>query len=100
MADVIEVPVKGGTLYFAAAGSTGPQAYSATTTTAKAVEGLEDILDRVRALGETIAERLRGLKRQNAEVTLGIKVTAMGKFIIAEAGAEASISIKLILPPD
>jgi hypothetical protein len=97
MADLIEVPIKGGTLVFAAAGSEGPQAFSGGSLTERATESIEQVLDGVRNLGETIAGKLSNLGYADAEVCFGIKVTGTGKFIVAEASTEASISIKLLL---
>lgn len=98
MADLIEVPINNGTLLFAAAGSTGAQAYGGQEIVAKATETFDHILDQVCELGGTIAKKLDGLKQYNSEVTFGIKVTGKGKFIIAETYAEASITIKLTIP--
>jgi hypothetical protein len=98
VADLIEVPITGGTLLFAAAGSSGPQAYTSQQVVAKATDALDDVLDKVCRLGETIGKKLSSLTQYDKEVEFGIKVTGKGKFIVAEASAEASISIKLIMP--
>jgi hypothetical protein len=96
MADLVEVPFKGGTILFAAAGRGGAQAFSASPVTVKATETFEEILDAVRGLGEAMAEKLSDLKFGTAEASFGVKFTGKGKFIVAEASAEASVTIKLL----
>jgi hypothetical protein len=95
MAEMVEVPFEGGTVLFAAAGSGGAQAFTGASITVRASESLEEVLDAVRKLAETMADKLSGLKFGTAEASFGIKFTGKGKFIVAEAGAEASLSIKL-----
>ena len=87
MAELIEVPFKGGNLVFAAAGSDGAQAYSAASAVIRATETLDEILDTIKSLGSTMAEKLAGIEFAQAEASFGIKFTGKGKFIVAEASA-------------
>jgi hypothetical protein len=96
MADLVEVPFDGGTLLFAAAGSEGAQAFSTGTVTIKATETFNEVLASVVAMGEQIARQISTLKCDSAEASFGIKFTGKGKFIVAEASAEASLTIKLV----
>lgn len=96
MADLIEVPFNGGTVLFAATGSSdGPEAYGGTSVSVKAQETFEQALDAVRALGEVMAGKLKGLEFASAEASFGISFTGKGKFIVAEASAQASVTVKL-----
>jgi hypothetical protein len=96
MADLIELPFKGGTLLVAAAGTTGAQAFTGSNTIVKATQTFEEVLDTARSLGDTMAEKLKGLNFANAEASFGVKFTGKGGFIIAEASAEASFTIKFV----
>jgi hypothetical protein len=93
MADLVEVPFKGGTIVFAA-GSSGPRAYT-TSVTEKAAESLEAALDMVKSMADAMSARLDGIKCNGAEASFGITVTGKGRFIVAEASAQASITVKL-----
>lgn len=95
MADLVEVPFDGGTILFAVAGSEGPRAFGGVPTVVAAVETFDQVLDQVRAIGETVARKLAGLEYASAEAAFGIKVTGKGKFIVAEASAEASLTFTL-----
>ena len=97
MSDLVEVSFAGGTITFAAVGSTGPQAFSLATTAQKAQETLEEVLDQVRSMAEALGSKLAGLDLAGAEATFGISFTGKGKFIVAEASASASISVKVSL---
>ena len=97
MADLVEVPFAGGSIIFAAAGSTGPQAFGGGGVTQKAQETLEEVLAQVRAMAEALGAKLAGLDFASAEATFGISFTGRGKFIVAEASGSASISVKIAL---
>ena len=73
----------------------GLRRYTPKTIT-KAAETLDEVLDQVRRMGEAMAKRLADLKYASAEASFGIKVTGKGKFIVAEASAEASLTFKLV----
>jgi hypothetical protein len=95
VADLVEVPFDGGTITFAAIGSTGPQGFSADASIGKAADSLDAALRVVRELGTAMANQLRGLEVAGAEATFGISFTGKGKFIVAEASAAASLTFKL-----
>ena len=95
MANLIEVPFKGGSVVFAAAGSGGPEAYTGADLAKRAQDTFEDALDAVRAMGEAMSEKLKGLNFASAEASFGISFTGKGKFIVAEASGQASVTVKL-----
>lgn len=95
MAELVEVPFEGGSLLFAAAGSDGPSAFTGAATVARATESLDGILDQVANLGALMRRKLASVDFDSAEASIGIKVTGKGKFIVAEASAEASLTVKL-----
>lgn len=95
MSELVEVPFEGGALVFATVGSTGPEAFTGLDSIKKATENLDEVLDRVILLGEAMARKLEGLDLASAEVSFGISFTGKGKFIIAEASANASLTFKL-----
>jgi hypothetical protein len=97
MADLVVVPFAGGSITFAAAGSTGPEAFGGTGAAQKAQETLEQVLDQVRDMAKALGDKLAGLDFSSAEATFGISFTGKGKFIVAEASASASISVKIVL---
>src|SRR5262249_29133340 len=97
MADLIEVPFAGGSITFAAAGSSGPEAFGGAGVAQKAQDTLEEVLDQVRAMAEALGSKLTGLEFATAEATFGISFTGKGKFIVAGASASASISVKIAL---
>jgi Trypsin-co-occurring domain 1 len=99
MGNLVAVPFKGGSILFAPAGSSGPEAFTGKDLVTTAVESLEEALDQVRQIGTAMATKLAGLDFATAEATLGIKVTAKGKFIVAESSAEASLTFKLVFKP-
>lgn len=95
MADLLEVPFSGGTILFAAAGSSGPRAYTTANVIEKAQDTLEDAIEMVKSMGNAISKQMSEIQCNGAEATFGIKITGTGKFIVAEASAEASLQIKL-----
>lgn len=98
MTDLVTVRFKSGHIEFApaGAGANGPQAFTGAEKVVEAMDSLEKVFDRVREMGETFADKLKDLKFSSAEASFGVSVTAKGKFIVAEASAQASISVKLV----
>jgi hypothetical protein len=98
MAELVEVQIDGKPIVFATAGSRegGPAAYTgAGAVVSKAQETFDQALDTVRVLGGAVSRKLEGLAFANAEVEFGITITGSGKFIVAEASAEASVKVTL-----
>ena len=95
MAEVIEVPFKDGTVLFATLGSSGPEAYGGGPTVMRISETLDQILDQVREIGAALAARLSDQRFSSAEATFGVTFTGKGQFIVAEASAQAAITIKI-----
>jgi hypothetical protein len=61
----------------------------------KGATTLSAALDIARSIGQCANEKLRDL---DAEITVGLKLSAKGKFIVAEAGTEATITVKFRPP--
>ncbi len=53
----------------------------------------------VGALADAFADAFKGRKVGAAEITLGLKVTAKGDFIVVGSSGEASLNLKLTLTP-
>ena len=58
---------------------------------------LSGALDMVRAIGQSAIKKLGDLDVASTEATVGLKLTGKGKFVVAEAGAEATLSVKFII---
>ena len=95
MADLLRVPIKDGAILFAAAGSTGPEAYTGAERIAEAASTFNEVLDTIRAMGEQMSESLSDLEFAEAEASFGISFTGKGRFIVAEASAQASLTVTM-----
>lgn len=62
----------------------------------KAEDTLEQAVDTVIQVATAFGGRLAKVDFDSAEVSLGIKISGKGKFIVAEAAAEASLSVKIV----
>lgn len=100
MAELVEVPFDGGTILFASAGSSGPQAFSGAAAITRAAETLDQVLDHVRDISEAMAKKLSGLPFASAQASFGVSFTGKGKFIVAEASAEASLTFTITFEGD
>lgn len=58
---------------------------------------LSAALGMVRAVAETATKTLSELKVAGVELTVGVKLTGKGQFVIAECSAEASLNVKITL---
>ena len=99
LADLLSVPFSGGEILFAAAGKTGAEAFSGKQTISKAEDSLDEALDMVQKIAVAMSDRLSELQFESAEANLGLKITGKGKFIVAEASAEASLGFKIVFKP-
>jgi hypothetical protein len=61
----------------------------------RATETFEDVMEHVKAIAKTMAAKLADLNVESAEAEFGISFTGKGKFIVAEASAQATFTIKL-----
>ncbi len=102
MAKIVEVPFRGGSVLFEApdAQLDGARGFSAEDVIEKAEDTLDDAIATVCRVGAAFADQLRTLKFDSAEVTLGVKIAGKGKFIVAEASAEASLQVKITFKAD
>lgn len=96
MTNVIEVPFEGGTILFSAPRSEGGRAFGTDEVIEQAADRFEDALSLMRRIGERMVDELTTLKCQSAEVSFGLTLSAKGKFIVAEASAQASLTVKLV----
>ena len=96
MAKIFEVPFAGGTILFYAPGTSGAQAFGADDVIQRAVDGFEDALTTIRQIGEKLANQLSTMKCDSAEASFGLTLTGTGKFVVAEASAQASLAVKLV----
>jgi O-acetyl-ADP-ribose deacetylase (regulator of RNase III) len=58
---------------------------------------LASALEMVRTIGQCAITKLANLDVESVETTVGLKLTGKGKFVVAEASAEASLTVKLTL---
>ena len=85
-------------IFFASRDATGARAYSlADDLVLRSTKTLSSALDMVRAVGKCASEKLGDLDMETVEATVGLKMTGKGQFVVAEAGVEASISVKFVL---
>lgn len=76
----------------------GPKGFAFTDDVIeKGSSTLASAMDMVRAIGQCAADKLAGLDIESAEASVGIKLTGTGKFVVAEASAEASLTVKFVL---
>jgi hypothetical protein len=76
-------------------GLTGVAASDPETVIGTAAASLDQVLDAVNRVGEAALEKLSGLRIAGAEVQLGVKFGAKGKFFFAEVAGEAALTVKL-----
>jgi hypothetical protein len=85
-------------ILFAAPTEDGPSPYGAAEEIIrKGVETLDGAMDAVRAVAQRAVEKLDGLNVESSEVTIGLKLSATGKFVVAEAAGAASLNVKFKL---
>jgi len=85
-------------LLFAAPTGDGATAYGAIDEIVeRSSETLSGALDMVRSVAICARDKLADLDVAGAEATIGLKLSGKGKFIVAEAAAEATLNIKITL---
>ena len=99
MSKIVEVPFRGGVVLFEAPETGGARAFSVDSVIERAEDSLDDAIATVCRVGEAFAEQLKTLHFDAAEVTLGVKIAGKGRFIVAEASAEASLQVKITFKP-
>jgi len=97
------VPVSDGSeaeIMFRAPKDEGPTGYSTgSEIIEKAADTLVGAFDLVRRVGHCAAEQFAALAMDAVEVKIGLSLNAKGKFIVAEAGATASVEVKFTIKP-
>jgi Trypsin-co-occurring domain 1 len=64
---------------------------------AKAGESLENSLALVQRIAKAISAKLQDTRARSAEVSFSVKISAKGKFVVAEAAGEAHLQVRLTL---
>ncbi len=72
---------------------------SADGVTKVAEKSFRSAIETIGVLADSFANVLHGRKVGNAEIQLGLKVTAKGDFVIVGSSAEASLQLKLTIEP-
>jgi len=76
----------------------GPAAFGAAEDLIqRGTESLSSAMDMIRSVGKCAIDKLSDLDLESAEASVGLKLTATGKFVVAEAGAEATLNVKFVL---
>jgi Trypsin-co-occurring domain 1 len=103
MKKLFVVPLSQGSnveVLFAAPQPQGPTGYATQgEIIEKAVDTLEVAFDTIRQIGLTAVERFAGLSAEAVEIKVGVGLSGKGKFIVAEASAEASLEVKFTIKP-
>ena len=85
-------------LLFAAPKDEGAEAFGVMDDVIEKSEAtLSGALDMVRSIAMCAKDKLDGLDVSGIEATVGLKLSGKGKFIIAEATAEATLNVKITL---
>jgi hypothetical protein len=84
-------------ILFSAPIDAGPAPYALEDIIEKGATTLSAALEMVRAVGQCAVQKLGDLDVESAEATVGLKLTAKGKFVVAEASADATLNVKFIL---
>ena len=85
-------------IVFAAPSVGGPAAYGAAEDVVRrSADTLAAAMGMIRSVGQCAIDTLSGLDLESAEASVGLKLTATGNFVIAEAGAEATLNVKFVL---
>lgn len=80
-----------------AAPKEGADAFGVDDVIERSSATLSSGLDMVRAIAECAQAKLRDLDVAGAEATISLKLSGKGKFVVAEASAEAALSVKITL---
>jgi hypothetical protein len=96
MSILVEVPFAGGMILVTPAVEHGAQAMAGNKgVIKKAEQSMEDIMSTVKNIGQTMSSSLSELDFDSAVVAFGLSFNGKGQFLVAEASASASLSIKL-----
>lgn len=85
-------------MLFEAPKDAGPAAYGAIDDLIeRGASTLSEAMEMIRAIGKCAVDKLGDLDLQGIEATVGLKLSAKGKFVVAEASAEATLSVKFTI---
>jgi hypothetical protein len=65
----------------------------------KASTSFEAAISKFGAMASKFAEVFEGRRVSTAEISLGLKITAKGDFIVVGSSGEATLNLKLVLTP-
>lgn len=85
-------------ILFAAPKEGGAEAFGAVDDVIEqSATTLSGALDMVRAIAVCARDKFKDLDVVGAEANIGLKLSGKGKFIVAEASAEATLNVKITL---
>lgn len=101
MKHTIAIPVDGLEVLFELDPADAPDLApaSAEAATIKASKTFEQSIAAFAGLARKFAEAMDGPRVTEAEITMGLKVTAKGDFVVVGTTGEASLTLKLKLMP-
>lgn len=62
----------------------------------KGVDTVQNALEMIKTIGRCAATKLHDFGAELTEATVGLKLTGTGKFVVAEAAAEAALEVKFV----
>jgi hypothetical protein len=101
MAETVAVVVDGREVRFELSPGEAPSLEAATgeAAVAKASKSFEDSMEVFAALARKFGEAFSGPQISSAEISMGLKITAKGDFIVVGTSGEATLDLKLTLAP-
>lgn len=101
MAKQVAFDVDGSEVVFEVTGQSGSEVFAASGEDAltRAEKPFDKAIGMLRSLSTKFADALNGKHVKEAEISLGLKVTAKGDFIVVGSSGEASLNIKVKITP-
>jgi hypothetical protein len=101
MTQTVVIDVGGGEVQFELSPTEAPPLSAATgeASTLKALKSFEQSIASFAALARRFGEAFIGAPVSSAEISMGLKVTAKGDFIVVGTTGEATLNLKLTLVP-
>ena len=101
MSETVAVLVDGQEVRFELSQSEASSLTAATgeAAVAKASKSFEDSMQVFSALAAKFSEAFSGPRISSAEISMGLKITAKGDFIVVGTTGEATLNLKLTLAP-
>lgn len=101
MAETVAVMVDGQEIQFELAADEASSLTAATGdgVVGKASKSFEDSIAAFGGMASKFAQVFEGRRVSTAEISLGLKITAKGDFIVVGSSGEATLNLKLVLTP-